>query len=181
MLVDISNTALIVVDIQGKLARTVDDVDQVYSNWMKMIRSAKLFQMPILVAEQYPEGLGHTIPELQEELGDSPVFPKRSFSAYKERDFVKALDDLKVTNLIIIGLEAHVCVFQTCLDLLISTNYNIYLMADGISSRKAIDRDYALKRLKEEGARISTTEMTLFELMKDSSDPLFRDFLKIIK
>lgn len=181
MTVNINNTALIVVDIQGKLARTVDNVNEVYQNWLKVIRAARLFQMPILVLEQYPQGLGHTIEDLQVELGDSPVFAKRTFSAYREESFVKALEALEIENLLIIGVEAHVCVFQTTLDLLNETNYEIYLLADGVSSRKATDRDYAIDRLKTAGATISTTEMTLFELMADSSQPLFRDFLKIVK
>ena len=175
------NTALLVVDIQGALARTVVDANQLQPNWIKMIRVARLLELPILVLEQYPEGLGETIQELKVELVDSPVYSKRTFRGYQEEEFRKALKALRVENLLVMGVEAHVCVFQTALDILTHEALSLYLLADGVSSRKAIDRDFAIQRLEKAGSITTTVETVAFELMHDSRDEAFRDFIKIIK
>lgn len=181
MTINVNNTALLVVDIQGTLARTVDHVNHLQQNWIKMIRIARLFELPILVLEQYPEGLGGTIQELKAELGDSPVFAKRTFSGYQDPSFRQALQALKIDNLVVMGIEAHVCVFQTSLDILKHESVSLYLLGDGVSSRKTLDRELAIKRLEKQGAIITTVEMTAFELMQDSRHETFKDFLKIIK
>lgn len=181
MSINANNTALLVIDIQGTLARTVDQVNQLQQNWIKMIRVSRLFKLPILVLEQYPEGLGGTIDELKAELGDSPVFAKRTFSGYQEPNFKQALQAIKVENLIVMGVEAHVCVFQTVQDILTHEDLSLYLLGDGVSSRKALDRELAIKRLEQQGAIITTLEMAAFELMQDSRHEHFKDFLKIIK
>lgn len=181
MVINRKNTALLVVDIQGSLARTVEEANQLYSNWIKMVRVARLFDLPILVLEQYPEGLGGTIPELQVELENFPIYSKRTFSGYQDIDFRNALKSLDVDNLLVMGVEAHVCVFQTVSDILAHETFNIYVLGDGVSSRKAIDRDLAIRRLEKAGSIISTVETVAFELMQDSRDEKFKDFLKLIK
>lgn len=181
MSINQNNTALLVVDIQGTLARTVEGANLLQPNWIKMIRVARLFNLPILVLEQYPEGLGETIPELKVELKGCSVYSKRSFSGYQNKAFKSDLKALSVENILVMGVEAHVCVLQTALDILKNETLSLYLLADGVSSRRIIDRDLAIKRLEKAGAVTTTVEMSAFELMEDSRDERFKKFLKIIK
>lgn len=175
------NSALLVVDIQGRLTETVEDATSLHANWLKMIRVARLFELPILVLEQYPEGLGQTITSLKQELGESPVFAKRTFSGYQNTEFKRALKTLNVKHLLVMGIEAHVCVFQTAQDILENETLSLHLLADAVSSRQSIDRTLAIQQLDKAGAIITTVERTAFELMKDSQDELFKAFLRIVK
>lgn len=181
MSINRNNTALLVVDIQGTLARTVEGANLLQPNWIKMIRVARLFNLPILVLEQYPEGLGETIPELKAELKDCFVYSKRSFSGYRNNAFKSDLKALSVENILMMGVEAHVCVLQTALDILKNETLLLYLLVDGVSSRRIVDRDLAISRLEKAGAVATTIEMSAFELMEDSRDEVFKEFLKIIK
>lgn len=173
-------TALLIVDIQGALARTVHQSNLLYANWQKLIKAARLFQLPIILLEQNPQGLGTTIPELRELLGDLPPTEKMTFNACLNEAFLKKLKETGREQLLVAGIEAHVCVYQTVSGLL-KEPYQIYVASDAVSSRTSWNRMAALQRMRELGAVITTTEMALFEMMRTSEGELFRRFIKIVK
>lgn len=172
--------ALLLVDIQGELARTVWEANLIYKNWVKLTRTAQLLQLPIVLLEQNPQGLGSTIPEIRALLGDQPAIEKMSFNACLNEKFLKELKTTGREQILVAGIEAHVCVYQTVTGL-IKENYQTYVASDAVSSRTAWNRQIALESMKEQGAIITTTEMALFEMIKTSEDELFRQFIKIVK
>ncbi len=173
-------TALVIVDIQGILARTVYESSQLYGNWYKLIRSAQLFGLPIVLLEQNPTGLEPTIPELRELLGDLPAIEKMTFNACLNERFLNKLKEAGREQLLVCGVEAHVCVYQTVCGLL-KEPYQVFVAADAVSSRTSWNRELALQRMREKGAVITSTEMALFEIMGTSEGELFRKFIRIVK
>lgn len=179
-MLDKEKSALLIVDIQGVLARTVHESNLLYANWKKLIKAAKLLQIPILVLEQYPQGLGTTIPELQELLADQSPIAKITFNACLNEEFLKKLKETGRQQILVAGIEAHVCVYQTVAGLL-AHSYQVYIASDAVSSRTSWNRRMALQRMREMGAVITTTEMALFEIVKIAEGDLFRKFIKIVK
>ncbi|MGI6469397.1 MAG: hydrolase [Syntrophomonadaceae bacterium] len=179
-MLEMDKTALLIVDIQGVLARTVYEANLIYGNWQKLIKAAQLFQLPIVLMEQNPRGLGPTIPELRELLGDLPAIEKMTFNACLNEEFLKRLREIGREQILVAGVEAHVCVYQTVCGLL-KEPYQIYVASDAVSSRTSWNRMRALERMRELGAVITTTEMALFEMMRTSEGELFRQFIKIVK
>jgi nicotinamidase-related amidase len=179
-MLEMDKTALLVVDIQGTLARTVHDSHQVYLNWIKLIKAARVFQLPIILLEQNPRGLGVTIPELRELLGDQKPIGKMTFNACYNEEFVQKLRATGREQLLVAGIEAHVCVYQTVTGIL-KLPYQVYIASDAVSSRTSWNRQMALKRMQELGAVITTTEMALFEMMRTAEGELFKKFIKIVK
>lgn len=173
-------TALLIIDIQGVLARTVYESNLIYANWHKLIKAAKLFQLPIILLEQYPQGLGPTIPELRELLGDLPPIEKITFNACLNAEFLKKIKETGRPQLLVAGIEAHVCVYQTVSGLL-KEPYQIYVASDAVSSRTSWNRQMALERMRELGAVITTTEMALFEMVRVAEGEVFKQFIKIVK
>ena len=165
---------LIIIDIQEKF-RPAIKLDKIIPNVNKLIRSFEILKIPIIVTEQYPKGLGKTIREI--ELKEHKLVEKTSFDCFGEKKFSRSL---KKKNLIICGIEAHVCVAQTVLTAL-SKGFNAYLVVDAVSSRKKQDYSIAIKRLEKEGAKLVSTEMIIFQMMKDSKDKNFKKISKIIK
>lgn len=172
--------ALLVIDIQGMLARTVYETGFLYINWQKLIKAAHLFKLPIIVTEQNPRGLGPTIPELRELLGDVTYIEKMTFNACLNEKFLKKLEATGREQLLVAGVETHVCVYQTVAGLL-KRSYQVQLASDAVSSRHAWNRKVALERMRELGAVITTTEMALFEMMQTAEVDLFRQFIKLVK
>ncbi len=179
-MLNLEETALLIVDIQGELARTVHESHLLYGNWKKLIKVAKLLEMPIVLLEQYPKGLGPTIPELRELLGDQPPIVKTTFNACLNEKFLEKLKETGRQQLLVAGIEAHVCVYQTVTGLL-AHSYQVYIASDAVSSRSSWNRKMALQRMREMGAVITTTEMALFEIIKIAETDLFRQFIKIVK
>ncbi|HZK18951.1 MAG TPA: hydrolase [Clostridia bacterium] len=173
-------TALLLIDIQGILARTVHEANLILVNWQKLIKAARLFQLPIILVEQNPAGLGPTIPELRELLGDLEPIEKMTFNGCLQKELLPGIRETGREQLLVAGIEAHVCVYQTVRGLL-KEPYQIHLASDAVSSRTSWNRTMALKRMRELGAIISSTEMALFELMGSSEDDLFRQFIRIVK
>ncbi|NPV92140.1 MAG: hydrolase [Firmicutes bacterium] len=173
-------TALLIVDIQGTLARTVYQSNLIYDNWRKLIKAARLFRLPIILLEQYPQGLGKTIPELRELLGDQSPIEKITFNACLNEEFLKKVKETGRQQLLVAGIEAHVCVYQTVSGLL-REPYQVYVASDAVSSRTSWNRMAALERMRELGAVITTTEMALFEMMRVAEGELFKQFIEIVK
>lgn len=156
----------------------IHDGDTVVDNARKLAKAAKLLTVPIIGTAQYPAGLGPNIADLHA-LCDS-VIAKNDFNACAEPAFLAALDATNRCDLIMVGCEAHVCVLQTVLGLL-QANRRVHLVVDAIGSRQPISKTIAMERVKAAGAELVTTEMVMFEWMRSSKHPLFKDMLQLIK
>ena len=171
-------TALIVVDIQGNLAQVMDGKAFLIENNRKLIKGTNVLGIPVLVTEQ--NRLGTTISELADLLPGFQAITKDSFSCCTEEKFMTAVKALHRKQLLISGIEVHVCVYQTAMDLM-AMGYEVHLAADAVSSRTAGNREIGIQKLIQSGAILTSTEMALFELLKTATDPLARDLFKIIK
>lgn len=177
-MLDRKMAALIVVDIQGNLAQVMNDKEFLFENAAKMIRGAQVFGIPILVTEQV--NLGQTIPALAQFLGGVNPIVKESFSCCGDEGFMKELAALNRRQILMTGIEAHVCVYQTAVDLL-NRGFEIHVVADAVSSRTPRNREIGIQKLREGGAILTSTEMALFELLKTAADPKAKDLFRIIK
>lgn len=176
----IDNTVLVVVDVQGKLARISHQSEHIIKNIGRMIRGAQILDIPILWTEQYPKGLGATVPELAELLPDHKPLIKSHFSCCGDATFWQALTDLGRKQVMLTGIEAHVCVYQTARDLL-AHNFEVEVVADAVSSRLAESKHVGLEKMKALGAAVTCVETALFELLEISGGPRFKEILKVVK
>ncbi len=176
----IDNTALIVIDVQGKLAQLMYEKDRFFDNLQKIIKGAQVLEIPIIVTEQIPEKLGPTIPELANLFSDFRPIEKVSFSCGGNEDFIKALAASGRQQVLLTGMETHVCVYQTAMDLLHS-GYEVHIVADAVSSRAADNKVIGLEKIKDAGAFITSTEMALFELLKVAEGTTFKQIIQIVK
>ncbi len=174
------NSLLLLVDIQEKFRKVIPNLDEVISNSAKLIKSFNILKIPIIVTEQYPQGLGGTVQELKELLEEHDHIEKISFDCFRNQDFIKKLKEKNKQNLIICGIETHICVTQTVLSAL-ENKFNVYLIADAVSSRKKTDYEISLKKMQAEGAKLASTEMIIFQMMKDSKDNNFKEISNIVK
>lgn len=171
---------LVMVDFQGKLADIVDRGELVLPNSLRMVKGCRALEIPILPTVQVPEKLGPLMPELAEVLGGIELIEKSSFSALRTSNFLVALDESARKQVILMGIEAHVCVLQTGLDLL-DAGYEVHVLSDGVFSRSAENHHLALQRLHDAGAFISSVELSLFEMIRTSRHPQFRTISKLVK
>lgn len=171
---------LVIIDIQGNLAQAMFDKESLFANTVKLIKGFKVFNLPIIVTEQTPQKLGQTIPFIAAELEGIKPIDKDSFSCWLNDQFQEQLEALSRRHVVLLGIESHVCVYQTACDL-ISNGYNVHLVADAVSSRTKQNRDIGLAAMKSAGAHVASTEMVLFELLRTAADPKARDIFKIVK
>ena len=179
-MLSIENTAQIVVDVQGKLAQLMHQREALFENVRRMIRGAQVLGIPIVWAEQNPAGLGPTVPEVAELLGGIEPIAKLSFSCCGEERFVRALDETGRKQVLVAGIEAHVCVYQTAADL-VARGYEVQVAADAVSSRTPENKAVGLAKVAEAGASVTSTETALFELLKEAKGDRFKQILKIVK
>jgi len=172
-------TVLLVVDFQDRLLPAIHEGESCVAAARRMIEAARVLGLPTLCTEQYPAGLGRTCPAIRDSLGEVGVFEKTRFSGCVET-VVDRLRELDRSNVVVVGIEAHVCVQQTVLDLL-RLGFVPFVCADGVSSRRPLDRDVALGRMDRAGAIITTTESVIFELLGEAATELFKQVLKIVK
>ncbi|RED22690.1 isochorismate hydrolase [Flavobacterium cutihirudinis] len=173
-------TGLIIIDVQGKLARIVNESEKLVSNLEKLIRGCQMLSIPIIYAEQNPKGLGSTIPEIGKLLSPQKPVEKYTFNAFENEAFKKAILESNRKQWLICGIEAHICVYQTVLGLL-SHNFEIEVVADCVSSRSKDSVELALEKLQNKGAGLTNVEMCLYELVKDSKREIFKEILTLIK
>ncbi|TKB49920.1 isochorismatase family protein [Ferrimonas sediminicola] len=174
-----SRCGLLVVDMQGSLARQILDSDRVIANVRLMIKSAEILEMPVVTLEQYPKGLGPTVDELQQQLFEEPR-RKTSFNGIQHEAIEKALLDTDRRQWLVCGIESHIGVYQTTMGLL-GAGFEAEVIADGVSARHPIDTQVALEKCRSQGAGITTVEMCLYELMATSLNEHFREILPLIK
>jgi len=198
-MLEIQDCCLIVVDVQGKLAQLMVDKEALFKNIRILIQAAKILNIPILWCQQVPEALGPTVPEIAELLTGSEPINKASFSCCGQEKFNAQLNALGKEQVLLCGIETHVCIYQTAMDLVAwaSRPWNrdhgqdaramgkggldVTILADAVSSRTEQNRHIALTRLAAEGAHISSTEMALFELLKTAKHPQFREIARLVK
>ena len=179
-MLDINNTCLFVIDIQGKLAQLMHKKAAVYRNIQILVQGTQLLKIPILWTEQVPQKLGPTISEIAALLSDQTPLTKSSFSCYGDQEIVSKLEQLNRKQIMVAGIETHICVFQTTADLL-ENGYKVHLIGDAVSSRSKKNRHIAIKRMASMGTVISSTEMALFELLRTAEADAFRSISKLIK
>jgi nicotinamidase-related amidase len=175
-----TDTVLIVIDIQGNLAQAMHDKKNLFANNVKLIQGFKAFNLPIIFTEQIPQKLGKTLPVISKELNGLVPIAKETFSCWDDQNFNEQLEGLNRRHVVLTGIECHVCVYQTALDL-ISNGYTVHLVTDAVSSRTPENRQVGIDAIKSAGAHITSTEMVLFELLRTAADPKFKDIFKIVK
>ena len=174
------DAGLLVVDIQGKLARLVEGSDSLIANTARLVQGAKALGLPVVWLEQNPEKLGATVPELRPLQAGDPVLTKFSFGALGEPAVADTLARTGVSHWLVCGIEAHICVYQSVLGLL-AGGARVSLVVDAVSSRSTANRDLAIGQLAARGAALTSVEMCLFDLMGDCRHPAFRQILSLVK
>jgi len=190
-------SALVIIDVQEKFRNHISTFEPMVKNIVRLVNACKILSIPIFVTEQYPKGLGVTILEIQNALDAAATekseklekleksvkfekFEKSAFSSCASEEFLDALDKSGRWQLIVCGIEAHVCVNQTVHDL-IASDYSVHLVEDAVSSRDLANKETALRKMALAGAIPSCTEMALLELVRDSADPNFKVIQNLIR
>nr|WP_312578630.1 hydrolase [Sedimentibacter sp.] len=176
---DKEDAILLVIDIQEKLMPAINNGDDIIGKTGVLIETAKTMDIPIIVTEQYPKGLGSTVRELDEKLENAQKYSKMAFTSCS-KELLNYIKGTKRKKIIITGAEAHVCVFQTARDLL-KEGYFVFLVKDGVGSRTKENYDNAISLMSEMGALITNTETIVFDLLKESGTPEFKTLMKLIK
>lgn len=184
MLAERHRAQLLVIDVQEKLAPHIVDGELAVANCERLVRYARHLDVPVTITEHYPNGLGATVASLRDAAGnEAPCFEKIAFSCWRDdaiRDRIEGLSRGGRDQIVIAGMEAHVCVGQTVLDLR-TENRDVFLVADAVGSRDARVRDLAIERFRAAGATIVAQEMIAFEWLGRGDDPAFKDLIRLIK
>ncbi len=180
MRVQKENTAGLVVDIQERLYPHIHEHEAIARNTGILVKGMKVLGMPVLVTQQYTRGLGPTIPGLLDLIRGFPVIEKTAFSCCDEPEFIRALAETHKQFILIAGIESHVCVLQTVIDL-VERGYQPVLVEDCVSSRKANDKSISVRRMRKEGAIVTSYESILFELCRFSGTDEFKSISKLVK
>jgi nicotinamidase-related amidase len=173
------DSRLLIVDMQEKLLPFIPVAENVIHNCRRLLQGANVLQVPAFATEQYPQGLGPTTPQLRELLGEVPAKQRFSCADALGWGLAGATPDNRF-KIVVAGIEAHVCVQQTVLDL-ISQGYRVFVPADAVASRAKLDWKIALDRMSASGATVTTTESILFEWCETSAAPEFKQISKLIK
>ena len=168
-MLQIDNTVLLIIDIQ----------DRLFENTERILRAAKVLGLEVICTEQYPDGLGATVPQIAEHVDVEPI-SKLAFSCCGEEAFQTALKQTGRKQVLIAGIETHICVYQTTMDLL-ADGYQVYVLTDAVSSRTKANRKLGLERMKEAGVMHTSVEMALFEMLKIAKGDQFKEIARIVK
>lgn len=175
-----NRTALLVIDVQEKILRVMKNSEQLTENINKLINGFKILKLPVFYTEQYPKGLGPTAEIILQNLQPEEAIQKLTFSCYGAENLFLTLREKKLDQIVVCGIESHVCVMQTVLDLL-ANGFQVNVPIDAISSRKDADYNAALMRFSDEGAIITSTESVLFELLEECRSDEFKQISKLVK
>jgi len=175
-----NKAGLIVIDIQEKLFPAIFEKERLVENALRLIRGARILGVPVFVTEQYRKGLGSTVPQVAQAFSGVSPLEKVAFSSCGAEGFLEALKAKNVSDAILCGMESHVCVSQTCLDLL-GQGYNVFVAADAVSSRTAENHRIGIERMRDAGAVIVSTEMALFELLEKAGTEEFKKVLALVR
>ncbi len=174
------NTVLLLIDFQERLFPVMHDREKLLNNVLKLVKGALALEIPIIVTEQYPKGLGPTIPEVKSLIPNFKAVEKVCFSCCDEPAFAEALASLKRQQVLVAGIEAHICVYQTAVALA-RAGYQVAVVGDGVASRDPENKLVTLFKLGAGGISPTTTEMALFELLKVAKGDQFKQISAIVK
>ncbi len=172
--------AIILIDVQGNLAQSMYKKEDLFKNLKILIEGAKLLDIPLLLTEQVPEKLGPTLPEISALIPDKSPIVKTVFSCARDENFISQLESLKVDHVALCGIETHVCVYQTALDL-IEMGYHVDIISDAVSSRKGSNKKIGIDRIMLAGGTITSVETLLFEVQEVATGNVFRKLIKLVK
>ncbi|MCX7117652.1 MAG: hydrolase [Legionellales bacterium] len=173
MLLDKDKSGFILVDVQEKLTPLVLNATALVQRCEWLMRLVKAMDVPMLVSEQYPRGLGKTVESLQVLMKGVPSIEKVHFSCYREPKSISLWEDLGRKQVVLAGIETHVCVLQTAMDMH-ALGFDVFVVADAVSSRHEVDHRYGLKRMKQAGIQLVTAEMVFFEWVGQAGTPEFK-------
>lgn len=168
---------LVMIDMQERLVPAVAEREKMVENAVRLARFAGIVGLPVIVTEQ--QKLGKTLPEILEPLGNPGPVPKVDFNCFGETAFEERVRAIRPKNIVLAGIEAHICVAQTALHA--AAEYRVHVVGDAISSRTVQNREIALRRMEAEGVAITSTEMLIYELLQRAGTEEFREVLKLIK
>lgn len=177
MLLDQARSQLVMIDMQERLVPAMSGRERLIAGASQLCRAASLLGIPVTATEQNPDRLGPTLPDLAPH--GSPAFAKLEFSCAANAAVADRFESLGRDQLVLFGVEAHVCVLQTALAAL--GRFEVFVVANAVSSRKPMDKAFALRRLTAEGVRVVTSEMVCFEWMRAADHPAFRDVMKLVR
>ena len=177
--IDRKKTVFVLVDIQDKFIPVIKDIEKIISNSNILVKASEILNIPLIVTEQYPKGLGRTYEKISLPSKKYPI-EKVSFSCFDSDEFVKKIKELKVDSIVLFGIEAHVCILKTALDAL-KNNLEVHVVADAISSRTAENKSIAIERMRQSGVFIVSTEMILFQLLDKAGTEEFKLISNLVK
>lgn len=183
MLLDATKASLLLIDMQERLLPAMAEAADVERRCTILLKAAKALELPIAVSEQYPKGLGHTVSSLKADIGNAPVFEKLSFSCWRDdalKPYLIGHHEQGRPLVIVAGIEAHVCVLQSCIDLA-NAGFGVFAVADAMSSRQPTSVALALDRMRQAGVTIINTEMAVFELLKRAGTAEFKALSALIR
>ena len=170
-------SCLVVIDMQERLVPVIADRERVVENVVRLIKFSRIIGLPVVLTEQ--QKLGHTLPEIREELIGIQPISKLEFDCFASNEFSEQINKLNRNALIIAGIEAHICVAQTALHAI--SDYEVHMVSDAISSRSTHNWEVALHRMRQRGVTITSTEMIIYELLRKAGTDVFRETLKLVK
>ncbi len=173
-----ADSALLVIDVQEKLMPLIHEGESIIRNIGFLIDGARLLNLPVLATEQYPKGLGHTVEPIREKRDEIPE--KVAFSCAAVKEVVETLHHEARPKVVLVGIESHVCVQQTALDLL-ALNFRVYIPVDSVSSRFVVDHETALRRLEKTGVILTTAESVLFECVGSKDHEAFKGVSSLVQ
>ena len=179
-MLDRKESLLLVIDVQERLVNALDK-DVVVSRTAILAKAAKVLEIPTIATQQYSKGLGQTVNAVKQSLtSDAVIFEKSAFSAVKEKGFIEILKSFNKKQIVICGIETHVCVHQTAADL-IDEGYEVFVVKDACASRGKYEFKQGIERMQENGAKISCLEIVLFEWLRSAKNPYFKEIQALIK
>ena len=180
MLLDATHSFLAVVDVQERLAPAMTGGEDAIARCALLMKAAQRLEVPIVLSEQYPKGLGPTVPAIAALAPEGATVPKVHFSCAEDAGFMDKVETLRRDHAVICGIEAHVCVLQTAIEMAAAA-HDVTIVVDAIGSRVADSKEIALRRMQDAGIRLATTEMVLFEWLRRAGTPEFKAISKLIR
>ena len=183
MLVDASKSTLLLVDMQERLLPAMTGGMEAEARCAVLLKAAKALEVPVTVSEQYPKGLGHTVPGLTAEIGNATVFEKLAFSCWKDKaikDHLIAHHEAGRPLVILAGIESHVCVMQTAADLS-AAGFGVFAVADAMASRAPASHALAMERMRQHGVAVVNTELVVFELLGKAGTVEFKALSSLVR
>ncbi len=180
LLIDRNDSIAVCVDFQTSLIDAVYQAEELKDRTVRMCKCLKEMGVPFLVSQQYTKGLGDTHQDIKEAIGEFEPVEKMTFSCAKDEDFMRRLEQSGKKTVILCGIESHICVMQTALELK-ELGYNIWLIADCCSSRTAKDKENAIRRMIHSGVNVTTYESAIYEMLGSALEPEFKAISRIVK